>query len=65
MVFQSFSSKIYCYGIKVSTKYRFILSFIFANKAFRPNDFKTEKVMSAAFSGFGIYAQAMIYYVIA
>lgn len=63
MVFQSFSSKIYCYGIKVSTKYRFILSFIFVNKTF--SNFKTENVMSATFSGFGIYAQAMIYYLTA
>ena len=33
MVFQSFSSKVYCSGIKVSTKIRFLLSFKFFNKA--------------------------------
>ena len=56
MVFKKFSSNFYCYGIKMSTKNRILLSFVFLNTAF--------STMSATFLDSAIYAEAMIYYII-
>lgn len=65
MVFQSFSSKVYRSGIKVSTKIRFLLSSEFFNKAsLQLNDVRTEKAMSATYSGLVTFVYAMIYYII-
>ena len=66
MIFQSFSSKVYSYGSKVSTKDIEDMSTSYGIKGstFQPNNFKTERDMSATFSEFVIYIQVMIYYII-